>query len=81
LNIRSTDVGRSIADLHHRINIEDFPGLLKESIEHGRDVEKEVRSRHPTRSRIGCSSLRIPQFASTLLIALTGYDTPEAHAL
>jgi CheY-like chemotaxis protein len=22
-----------------------------------------------------------PQFASTLLIALTGYDTPEAHAL
>jgi two-component system CheB/CheR fusion protein len=43
-NIRSTDVGRSIADLHHRINIEDFPGLLRESIEHGRDVEKEIRS-------------------------------------
>jgi CheY-like chemotaxis protein len=24
---------------------------------------------------------QLPQFASTLLIAITGYDTPEAHAL
>jgi CheY-like chemotaxis protein len=23
----------------------------------------------------------MPQFSNTLLIALTGYDTPEAHAL
>jgi two-component system CheB/CheR fusion protein len=41
-NIRATDVGRSITELHHHIAIEDFPSLLKEAIEHGRDIEKEV---------------------------------------
>ncbi|MGH8137249.1 MAG: chemotaxis protein CheB [Steroidobacteraceae bacterium] len=43
-NIRPVDVGRSITHMHHHIDIEDFPALLKEAIEHGRDVEKEVQS-------------------------------------
>jgi two-component system CheB/CheR fusion protein len=43
-NIRPVDIGRSIADLNHHVDIENFPALLEESIEHGRDVEREVRS-------------------------------------
>jgi two-component system CheB/CheR fusion protein len=43
-NIRVTDIGRSIAEIRHQIVIDDFPGLLANSIEAGRDVEKEVRS-------------------------------------
>jgi two-component system CheB/CheR fusion protein len=43
-NIRPTDVGRSIAQIHHQIDIADFPTLLIDSIERGRDIETEVRS-------------------------------------
>ncbi len=43
-NIRPADVGRSITDMHHNIDIENFQALLKEAVDHGRDIEKEVRS-------------------------------------
>jgi two-component system, chemotaxis family, CheB/CheR fusion protein len=43
-NIRPADVGRPIADLHHQIDIDDFPVLLKTAIEEDRDLEREVRS-------------------------------------
>jgi two-component system, chemotaxis family, CheB/CheR fusion protein len=43
-NIRSTDVGRSIADMRHNIEIDNLPTLLDEAIHHGRDVETEVQN-------------------------------------
>ena len=44
-NIRPADVGRSIADMNHHIDIDDFTGLLREALDHGRDLEREVTSK------------------------------------
>jgi two-component system CheB/CheR fusion protein len=44
-NLREVDVGRSIAEIRHEIDIEDFPALLQSSIEQANNVEKEVQSR------------------------------------
>jgi two-component system CheB/CheR fusion protein len=43
-NIRPADVGRSITDLNHNINLADLPTLLKQAIEQGREVERDVQS-------------------------------------
>lgn len=43
-NIRPADVGRSLSDMHHHIDIEDFAALLRQVIDQETDVEKEVKS-------------------------------------
>jgi two-component system, chemotaxis family, CheB/CheR fusion protein len=43
-NILPTDVGRSIADMRHNIEIEDFAELLSQSINQATEVEKQVKS-------------------------------------
>ena len=44
-NILPTDVGRSITDMRHNIEIEDFPLLLAQAVNHARDIEKQVKDR------------------------------------
>jgi two-component system CheB/CheR fusion protein len=44
-NILPTDVGRSIADMRHNIEIEDFSELLARAINQGVELEKQVQSR------------------------------------
>jgi two-component system CheB/CheR fusion protein len=43
-NIRPTDVGRSIADMRHNMDIDDFKALLTTSIDQGLDIEREVKT-------------------------------------
>jgi two-component system CheB/CheR fusion protein len=43
-NILPTDVGRSIADMRHNIEIEDFSELLARAINQGVELEKQVKS-------------------------------------
>jgi two-component system CheB/CheR fusion protein len=44
-NIRQADIGRSIFDMQHQINIENFSQLLDESVIQGREIEREVQRR------------------------------------
>jgi two-component system CheB/CheR fusion protein len=44
-NILPTDVGRSIADMRHNIEIDDFSELLARAINQGVELEKQVQSR------------------------------------
>jgi two-component system CheB/CheR fusion protein len=44
-NILPTDVGRSIADMRHNIEIDDFPELLARAINQGVELENQVQSR------------------------------------
>jgi two-component system, chemotaxis family, CheB/CheR fusion protein len=43
-NILPTDVGRSIADMRHNIEIEDFSLLLAQVTTQAREIEKQVKS-------------------------------------
>ncbi|HEY0802879.1 MAG TPA: chemotaxis protein CheB [Steroidobacteraceae bacterium] len=44
-NILPSDVGRPIADMRHNIDIEDFPALLSQAVNQGKEIEKQVQSR------------------------------------
>ncbi|HEY0747049.1 MAG TPA: ATP-binding protein, partial [Steroidobacteraceae bacterium] len=44
-NIRDSDIGRSITEIRHEIDIDDFHAMLQRTIDHVRDVEQEVKSR------------------------------------
>jgi two-component system CheB/CheR fusion protein len=44
-NILPGDVGRSLADMRHNIDIDDFSSLLANSINQEQDIEKQVKSR------------------------------------
>jgi two-component system CheB/CheR fusion protein len=43
-NIRSSDVGRPIADMRHQLEIDNFKELLAESVAFTRDIEREVQT-------------------------------------